>query len=158
MELEQANDRFQRLIAQIRKLKIDAYERERQRQRVQLEYLQLQIKPHFFLNCMTSIHSMAQLHLDEEIQRMAAATAEYFRYIFQSGQACVPLSGELTHARNYLEIQKMRYGEALRYEIRAEDGAQDVLIPPLTLQTFLENTIKHAMSLDEACASPSARG
>lgn len=149
LELEQANDRFQRLIAQIRKLKIDAYERERQRQRVQLEYLQLQIKPHFFLNCMTSIHSMAQLHLDEEIQRMAAATAEYFRYIFQSGRACVPLSGELAHARNYLEIQKMRYGEALRYEIRAEDGAQDVLIPPLTLQTFLENTIKHAMSLDE---------
>lgn len=149
LELEQANDRFQRLIAQIRKLKIDAYERERQRQRVQLEYLQLQIKPHFFLNCMTSIHSMAQLHLDEEIQRMAAATAEYFRYIFQSGQACVPLSGELAHARNYLEIQKMRYGEALRYEIRAEDGARDVLIPPLTLQTFLENTIKHAMSLDE---------
>ena len=65
------------------RLKIDAYERERQRQRGQLEYLQLQIKPHFFLNCMTSIHSMAQLHLDEEIQRMAAATAEYFRYIFQ---------------------------------------------------------------------------
>ena len=116
---------------------------------MQLEYLQLQIKPHFFLNCMTSIHSMAQLHLDEEIQRMAAATAEYFRYIFQSGQACVPLSGELAHARNYLEIQKMRYGEALRYDIRAEDGARDVLIPPLTLQTFLENTIKHAMSLDE---------
>ncbi|WP_336785446.1 sensor histidine kinase [Paenibacillus sp. MMO-177] len=148
VELEKANRQFAQLVNQIKTYKIDIYERELEKQRIQLDYMKLQIKPHFFLNCLTTIHSMAQMDMTEEIQQMALSTSVYFRYIFQNGQDFVRLEDEIEHVRVYLEIQRNRYRSSFLYRIEQDQSTRDVPIPPLVLQTFVENAIKYAVSRD----------
>lgn len=149
LELQQAGQVFRGLMDQIRKLKIDIYEREQERQRIQLEYMQLQIKPHFYLNSLSSIHSMAQLQMFDAISSMAQSTSQYLRYLFKNSQEWVLLKHEVDHVRNYLDIHVIRYGDALTYAIELDQAAADVQVPPLVLQPFVENTIRHALTLDE---------
>ncbi|SEC45162.1 histidine kinase [Paenibacillus sp. GP183] len=144
-ELEQANIKFIDLVEQIKKYKIDIYERELAKQRIQLDFMKLQIKPHFFLNCLTTIYSMAQMQMNEEIEKMTISTSKYFRYIFQNGQDFVRLQDEIEHVRIYLEIQKNRYRNAFSYRIEQAEDTYDVRIPPLILQTFIENSVKYAV-------------
>ncbi|WP_246049346.1 sensor histidine kinase [Paenibacillus chibensis] len=146
IELEQANLQVQHLIEQIRTFKIDIYERELEKQRIQLDYMKLQIKPHFFLNCLTNIYSMAQMQMYAEIEQMALSTSRYFRYIFQNGQDFVRLKDEIEHVRIYLDIQQHRYPHAFTYQIEEQLDTQQVGIPPLVLQTFIENAVKYAVS------------
>lgn len=149
IELEQTNQQFKNLIKQIKKLKIDVYENEINQQQTQLDYMQLQIKPHFFLNCLTSIYSMAQTQMYEEIEKMTISTSKYFRYIFSTNQSYVRLELEIEHVRDYLNIQKMRYDTGFSYSILQDKETNGLKIPPLVLQTFIENSIKHTVSLDE---------
>ncbi|WP_238996656.1 sensor histidine kinase [Paenibacillus pinistramenti] len=176
IELEKANTQFQHLVGQIKKFKIDLYERELEKQRIQLDYMKLQINPHFFLNCLTSIYSMAQMQMYQEIENMAMSTSKYFRYIFQNGENFVRLEDEIDHVRTYLDIQRHRYQNALSYRIERDglEGLQSPerihgpgrlqgtdrslepegpggkadagLIPPLVLQTFIENAVKYGVS------------
>ncbi|ANS75717.1 histidine kinase [Paenibacillus yonginensis] len=171
IELEKANTQFQHLVGQIKKFKIDLYERELEKQRIQLDYMKLQINPHFFLNCLTSIYSMAQMQMYEEIENMAMSTSKYFRYIFQNGENFVRLEDEIDHVRTYLDIQRHRYQNALSFRIErdtvedtgeSENEGKDAdqgkrgndtgaqtdagLIPPLVLQTFIENAVKYGVS------------
>ncbi|WP_410511467.1 histidine kinase [Paenibacillus sp. BR2-3] len=146
IELEQANEQFKNLVEQIKKFKIDIYEQELEKQKIRLDYMKLQIKPHFFLNCLTSIYSMAQIQMYEEIEKMAMATSRYFRYIFQSGENFVRLDDEIEHVRIYLDIQKSRYQNGFSYQIQQSEDTASTVIPPLVLQTFIENSIKYAVS------------
>lgn len=146
VELEYANKLFKNLLEQIRIFKIDIYEHEIEKQKIQLDYMKLQIKPHFFLNCLTNIHSMAQMQMFEEIQSMAISTSNYFRYIFQNGEDFVKLDDEIDHVRIYLEIQKHRYRDAFSYHIHQGQDTGKMRIPPLVLQTFIENSVKYAVS------------
>ncbi|QHW32767.1 sensor histidine kinase [Paenibacillus rhizovicinus] len=148
VELEKANKQFSHLVTQIKTYKIDIYEREIEKQRIQLDYTKLQIKPHFFLNCLTTIHSMAQMDMTGEIQQMALSTSDYFRYIFQNGQDFVRMEDEIEHVRIYLDIQKNRYRDSFDYRIELAEPSRHTPIPPLVLQTFIENAIKYAVSRD----------
>ncbi|ALS26242.1 histidine kinase [Paenibacillus sp. 32O-W] len=146
IELEKANRQFIDLVTQMKQIKIDLYERELEKQKIQLDYMKLQIKPHFFLNCLTTIYSMAQMQMHAEIQNMTLSISKYFRYIFQNGQDFVRLEDEIEHVRTYLEIQKQRYRNAFDYRIEQAERTADVRIPPLVLQTFIENAMKYAVS------------
>lgn len=148
IELEQVNSQFKHLIEQIKKFKINIYEQELEKQRIQLDYMKLQINPHFFLNCLTNIYSMAQMQMFKEIEYMSLSTSKYFRYIFQSDDNFVRLEDEIEHVRIYLEIQKHRYRNAFTYRIELEDDQSGLTIPPLVLQTFIENAVKYAVSRD----------
>ncbi|MCJ7842552.1 histidine kinase [Lederbergia sp. NSJ-179] len=150
IELEQANTQFKDLINEIKKLKVNIYEREIEKKQIQLDFMQLQIKPHFYLNCLTTIHSMAQLEMYKEIKEMAVVTARYFRYLFQTNQNFVKLEEELDHIEDYLSIQKkLVHGEAFLFDFLIEPSIRNSKIPPLVLQTFIENAMKYSVSLDE---------
>jgi two-component system sensor histidine kinase YesM len=146
IELEEASAQFKDLVLQIRNFKIAMYEQELEKQSIQLDFMKQQIKPHFFLNCLTSIYSMAQIQMYEEIEQMAMSTSKYFRYIFQGSEDFVLLADEIEHVRIYLDIQKSRYRDAFNYYIEQEAQTTDMKIPPLVLQTFIENSIKYAIS------------
>ncbi|MDO7907588.1 histidine kinase [Paenibacillus sp. JX-17] len=146
IELEQANTQFRGLVEQIKAIKIEMYEQELDKQRITLDYMKLQINPHFFLNCLTNIYSMAQMQMYQEIEYMSLSTSTYLRYIFQHGENFVRLEDEIAHVRIYLEIQKHRYRNALRYHIQQQENTADVTLPPLVIQTFIENAVKYAVS------------
>jgi two-component system sensor histidine kinase YesM len=149
-EFEVMNTTFNEMVCQIEQLKIEVYEEQLTSQRVELKHLQLQINPHFFLNSLNIVYHLAQSQKYELIQEMALSLVEYFRFMFRSNLDFVPLKDEIKHTRNYLNIQKMRFPNHLTFEITAADSLLDIGVPPLIVQTFVENTIKHAVTMDES--------
>lgn len=84
LELERIDDKFKRMIRQIRRLKITLYEQELEKQKIENAYLKLQIRPHFYLNCLNFIYSMIDFGKYTYAQRMSKITAEYLSYIFRN--------------------------------------------------------------------------
>jgi two-component system sensor histidine kinase YesM len=148
-EFQIVNDTFNNMMTQIKELKINVYEEKINRQKAELEHLQLQINPHFFLNCLNMLYNMAWAKNFELIIEMTMSLVQYFRYMFRSNIMFVSLKDELQHVTNYLRIQKLRFPDCLSYEINAPAFLQDTPIPSLIIHTFVENSIKYAVSLDE---------
>lgn len=139
---------FNTMIRQLRDTKIAAYESEAERQRIQMRYLSQQIQPHFVLNTLNILYS----YEPEEyplIQKMILCLSKYFRYIVKVHSDFVELSQELDHIKNYFEIQIARYPDRFDYYVEAEEGMDDLLIPPLLIQNFTENSIKYAISMEK---------
>ena len=143
-ELNQINDQFKNLIHEITRLRIDVYEAELDKNKFRIHFLQQQIKPHFYLNCLTTIDSMVSLGDVEAAQKMLQFTSRYFRYLFQADKDFVPLGNELDHIGDYLAIQNRRLSRSTEYDLQVTDELLSAQIPPLLLITFIENSIKHA--------------
>ncbi len=143
-ELNQINDQFKSLVHEITRLRINIYEAELDQNKFRILFLQQQIKPHFYLNCLTTIDSMLSLGDTSAARKMLQFTSKYFRYLFQADKDYVPLSSEIAHAEDYLDIQMMRLSEDIDYSCDIDEKDMDVMIPPLLLITFVENIIKYA--------------
>lgn len=133
-----------------RRTEIALYENELNKNRIQMDYQQLQIKPHFYLNCLNFIYQMIDLGGYEEAKRMAVTVSDYLRYLFQNSMELVKIKSELSHVENYLKIQKMRYQDAFSYYIEQDEDTINCRIPPLLIQTFVENSVRHSVSLDRS--------
>ncbi|WP_026522276.1 sensor histidine kinase [Butyrivibrio sp. VCB2001] len=143
-ELNQINDQFKNLIHEITRLRIDVYEAELDNNKFMIHFLQQQIKPHFYLNCLTTIDSMVSLGDMDAAKKMLMFTSRYFRYLFQVNNNFVPLINELAHVEDYLSIQNMRLSRPTQYETDLPKDCNQLSIPPLLLITFVENSVKHA--------------
>lgn len=142
-ELEEANEQFRGLMNEVRRLKINIYESELEHGKMQLDYMQQQIKPHFLLNCLSIIYSMANNGQNQEVARLSQITSHYLRYVFHSEDVFLPLAQEVEHIGNYMEIIGIRYSGQCRWEASIEEGAGQRLLPPLLLHSFVENAVKH---------------
>ena len=143
-EIQQVYDTFDSMTEEIKELRIRFYEEELQKQQYRLQYYQLQLKPHFYLNSLKSLYGLAQNGKNEEIQKMLLSLSEQFQYIAYDLTAMIPLGEELTHTQNYVNIQKIGKGFPIHVTLSAESGLSQVEVPSLFLQTFVENSIKYA--------------
>lgn len=147
-EFRQVNETFNDMIAQIRDLKIQRYEQEIGRQKAELQYLQLQIRPHFFLNCLKCLYAAAQQKKYDRVQQLILSVSNHIRYIFRDKLDLVPLERELEHIQNYIQIQNLSSGNPPVCEMQVLPEVRNFQIPPLSLQTFVENSIKHETRQD----------
>lgn len=143
-EIQQVYDTFNSMTEEIKELRIKSYEEEIQKQTYQLQYYQLQLKPHFYLNSLKSLYGLAQNGQKEDIQKMLLSLSEQFQYIAYDLTAMIPLKDEFTHTKNYVNIQKMGKGFPIHVTLSAESKLTTLEVPSLILQTFVENSIKHA--------------
>lgn len=143
-ELEAATEAFDSLTQQINALKIDFYEEKLLLAKTELDYYQLQIKPHFFINCLNIIYSMGQKKEYIRIQEFCLCLSNYVRYLFSNTFDTVPIQDELMHLENYLRIQSIRRRAAATLHKTVEPDICDCKIPPLLLLTFVENSIKYS--------------
>ncbi len=149
LELEFASGKFRTLLRKIQSLKIAIYEKELKEQRAELEYVQEQVRPHFLLNCLSVIHGKADEKGEKEIIRITEVLSDYMRYVMKDSKNQRVIREELDHIASYVEMQKLRYGEeAFSYETILDGNVEDCLVPPLLLQTLVENAIVHEVTLD----------
>ncbi len=148
-ELGNASKLMSEMVGKIKGLKIDIYEKTLEQQKTQMDFLTLQIEPHFYLNCLNIIYNMAQLEQYKEIQRLSNCVSEYLRYIFKSRESFATVRDELEHINKYLEIQKIRYGNCFESHISMDERILDMEIPPLVLQTFVENSLKYTINWED---------
>lgn len=149
LELEMASKEFREMMRQIQSLKIAIYEKELLQSKTELEYVQEQIRPHFYLNCISVIHGMAEKYHAEDIIMIAEKLSDYFRYVINDSYVLREIGQEIAHIRDYIDIQKLRYEDAFRFEVMMDEGVEECLIPPLVLQVFVENAINHGVNFEK---------
>src|SRR5215472_3041418 len=141
------------LAARLRTAKLELQSRqleeERARQRemqARLSSLESRIHPHFLFNTLNSISALIRedpARAERTVERLAAL----LRYSLDTGaKLVVPLRQELRVVEDYLQIEKTRFGDRLRYSLSIPAELEDFEVPPLTLQTVVENSIKHVVS------------
>ena len=150
LEIDQANHKLNQVLIHMKDLQIRAYHAQLNLKKVELNYLKNQVRPHFYLNMLSMIHSMLQIKNYKEIEELTKVTSNYLRHLFQAHQDFNRLADEIQHIRNYLEIQKIRYGDSIHFDLDWDPGLKDAAIPPQLLQTFVENAIKHGFSFQDS--------
>ncbi|MDD3278786.1 MAG: sensor histidine kinase [Lachnospiraceae bacterium] len=122
---------------------------QHQIEQIRFNALQSQIQPHFLYNTLECIHWQAMADGNKDISTLVKALAKYYRICLSGGRDVIPLKLELEHVRNYLIIQNMRYDNIIGSEFNVEEGIEDLMIPKLTLQPLIENSIYHGMKVKE---------
>ena len=149
LEIDTANDKLSQVLFDMQELKIREYHAQLELKKVELNYLKSQIRPHFYLNMLSMIHSMLQTENYKEIEELTILTSDYLRYLFMVDQDFSPLEKEIQHIKDYLEIQRIRYGNHIDFALTFDERLHNALVPSLLLQTFVENTIKHGFSFQD---------
>ncbi len=116
----------------------------------QAEYqaLQNQINPHFLYNALEAIRGDALDQGMESLAMTAEALSSFFRYSISDTNLLSSVDSELTNIRNYFLIQKYRFGDSLDLEVHFLDDENDIrglMIPKLTLQPIVENSVFHGI-------------
>ena len=122
---------------------------QHQLEQIRFNALQSQIQPHFLYNTLECIHWQAIAEGNKEISTMVKALAKYYRICLSNGHDVISLREEVEHIRNYMIIQNMRYDNIIGSEIVIEPQVEESLIPKLTLQPLVENSIYHGMKVKE---------
>lgn len=122
-------------------------ELKRQNLQAEMDYLKYQINPHFFMNTLNNIHAL--IDIDTEYAKNAVIElSKMMRYVlYDSGRELISLERDIQFLRNYIELMRIRYTDAV--DIRVEcpgDLPEQVSIPPLLLIVFVENAFKHGIS------------
>lgn len=118
-------------------------------QESQLRSLQSQINPHFLFNTLDTLSKKAYLEGSEETSDLLASVAGLLRYNLKRLDRSVTLYEEVKVLRQYMEIQKARFTDRLRFETDIDDTCLHVQIPGLTLQPIVENAVIHAVEPSE---------
>ena len=113
----------------------------------ELRALKSQVNPHFIFNSLNSLRAL----VDEDPARARMAVtqlANLLRYSLQSGQLeTVPLEDELNVVNDYLALEQVRHEERLRLRLDIAPEALQLRIPPMLLQTLVENAVKYGITL-----------
>lgn len=132
----------------MKQLKIDSYEYQLEVQHAQLQYLQLQIRPHFFLNCLNMIYSMAEEEKYAAIQELVLDLSVYLRSTFKNTTNLVPLEEEIRSTGSYIRIQQTGMDMPPILEIDMEADTVEIPVPPLSILSFVENSVKYSRLLE----------
>ena len=109
----------------------------------QFESLKNQIDPHFLFNSLNVLSSLIEEN-PENAQRFTTSLSKIYRYVLeQKDKELVPVSEELTFAKTYMNLLKMRFENSITYDVPSDFENQEAKVVPLSLQLLLENTIKH---------------
>lgn len=145
-EIQLVNTTFNRMVGEIQNLRIGIYEEQLKVQKSQLHNLQMQIKPHFLINSLNMVYNLIETAQLPLACRLIQFSIDYFRYMVKVDKDLVPLNEEIDHVKAYLNIQSIRYKDHFSYDIQVESFISDMQVPPVMLQTFVENAIKYALS------------
>lgn len=111
-----------------------------------LNVLKNQMQPHFLFN---SLNSLAEL-IDsnrEYASQMTQKLSDLYREILESSKQQVSsLESEISIVKKYLELEALRFGHRLKYDIEVPENIENTVIPSLLLQTLVENSVKHGVS------------
>jgi len=118
-------------------------ELEKENTLIRFETLKSQLNPHFLFNSLNVLSSLIKSE-PEKAQNFVDEFSSVYRYTLDViEKPVVEFKEELEYARSFLFLQKIRFGEALIVEINVDASKLHLLVPPLALQTLLENAFKH---------------
>lgn len=154
---------FSRLRVRLARTEASLHVKEIERERAlglateaRLASLESRVRPHFLFNALNSAIALIPedpRRAEDLLERLAGL----LRFSLDAASATVSLGDELGVVTDYLEIERVRFGERLRYEIDVPDELRGAAIPAFSVQTVVENSVKYAVSARKAGARITVR-
>ncbi|HYL92737.1 MAG TPA: histidine kinase [Alphaproteobacteria bacterium] len=115
-------------------------------QQAQLRGLRAQLNPHFLFNCLNDLREVIEEN-QERAQLMVTQLSALLRYSLQANQSeLAPLADEIQAVKDYLALEKIRFEERLQVEWSVDEATAGIRVPPMLLQTLVENALKHGIA------------
>lgn len=133
------------MIRQMRKLTDDMVREQKAKRKSELDALQSQINPHFLYNTLDSVVWMIEGERYKDAISMVTALAQLFRISLSKGNNIISIHDEIVHARNYLNIQKVRYKNKFTATIDVDPEIENCATVKLIVQPLLENAIYYGV-------------
>lgn len=146
-EIQTLSDGLDEMIGRINNLLEENKVVEQKKRKAELELLQAQINPHFLYNTLDTIIWLIESGEKEKSVDMVNSLSNFFRFSLSRGRDVITLQEEERHVKSYLEIQKTRYRDRMDYEIDIPKELYEFILPKLTLQPLVENSIYHGIKM-----------
>ncbi len=143
LELDAIQEALSGLVEQKVSLERESLNQAYQKEHALLQYYQLQTRSHFFLNCLKSIYNMTSRGEMEKTLRVITLFSNHLRYVFHDSLSLMPVSAELAEVEDYFHIIEFERTDHILLTKEVEPELLDFPVPPLIIQTFLENFNKH---------------
>ena len=147
-EFQESYDSFNQMASSLQTLQKEVLDKELANKQLQIDYLQLQIRPHFLLNSFNVLYTLIQNGQREPSQQMILFLSDYFRYLFRSGSEMQLFSKERKLIEDYMNITKIYYPSSFEVSYQLDPNLDLMRVPPLLLHSFMENIIAHALLPD----------
>lgn len=147
-ELYSLKSSIRHLLDEVITRRLDAYENKLKEQDTQLFMLRSQLRPHFYLNAITTINSMTYQGREEDIRCFLDALSIHMRYMMRTDESRITLGEEIKHISAYIAMQKIRYPNKIIDHIDIPKEMEDILIPHLIIYTIVENVFKYSMGIE----------
>lgn len=144
-EIIELSQSFNLMVSHIDELIRRTYLAELSEKSARLTALESQLNPHFLYNTLQAISTEALLNDQPQINKMITSLASNLRYTIKS-EDLVPLKNEMVYVNNYIYLQKIRMDDNLQVNIRIDPDTEEFLIPKISIQTLVENSIIHGIS------------
>jgi len=146
-EIRRLANSYNGMIVHINQLIAELIEKENSIRKAEMHTLQEQIKPHFLYNSLETISYMALQSDAPKVHDALETLGSFYRNFLSKGSREIPLRNEVLIVKDYLALQKLRYGEVFDDEYVLEEHVLDTLIPKLILQPLVENSLYHGIRL-----------
>jgi two-component system sensor histidine kinase YesM len=147
-EVVQLSKSFSSMIEKIRTLMEEVVTEQNEKRKTELKALQNQINPHFLYNTLDSIVWLAENNRSDDVVTTVIALARFFRISISKGETFIPVKDEISHIKNYLTIQKIRYVDKFEYTFDIDQEVFEYKVMKLILQPLVENAIYHGVGDD----------
>ena len=109
----------------------------------ELKYLRSQIQPHFFFNTLNNLYSLT-IDKSDKAPDLILKLSDLMKYfLYETGKEFQTLENEISHIKDYIEIEKLRYDENLKVNFNINSKTKKVIVKPLILIPLVENAFKH---------------
>ena len=142
-ELREMNETLCEMVTKLEEQKTLVYDAYIEKQKARLQYLQLQIQPHFYLNGLKTLNALVMEQQMDEAQTLILSLSEHLRYLLQAEKEVISLQQEIAFSENYINVRQQMTGRCIQYQLDVEETAYGYNVPMLSVQTFVENSIKY---------------
>ncbi len=133
-------------------------ELEKQYRELEIKYYHSQINPHFLFNSLNMAGRLAYMENANKTQEIIYTLADMYRYYLKDTNYLISVEEELKNVKNYMFIQKVRFGDLLNFNLEVTEDILNFRIPAMTLQIFVENSVRHGLEQKEDLGSVQLSG
>ncbi len=141
-EFEIIADSYNQMLDDIKILIEVSEEKAKQSVLSEIKQLESQFNPHFLFNTLEMIRYMVKMK-SEDVDKVIVSLSNLLRYSINNSITTVTIQEDIEYTKNYLLIQKYRFGDDFQYVIDVEEEAYDCIVPKLIIQPMIENSIKY---------------
>lgn len=133
------------LSQKLHKLEVENMTTQVMLSKTEISLMQSLINPHFLFNCLSMLSGLAIMEKAPKVHDYALQIAQFLRESLNYVGKQVSLKEEFAHIQHYIDIQKLRFGKRITFEVDCPDDCKSAIIPAIIFQPLVENALVHGV-------------